>query len=190
MWPWPIRCSNRQDMKVQKHLAGRFTRSSRSFRTLPLEVGFTCTAEQQVFINIYTKHTACCLHTDSDKTLKRQPLFKILKNSSSKFDWRTDHFYLLIALFSASLTGHKTPTYLLTFLLLNRFTALLLHVILSYWVTVALHSAFFFYYPLKCCTNNALWLLNFTWPVQHETATISFSAHILCTQYNHAPVYS
>ena len=190
MWPLLTRSSNRQDMKVQKHLAGRFTRSSRSFRTLSLEVGFTCTAEQQVFINIYTKHTACCLHTDSDKTLKRQPLFKILKTHPPNLIDGLIILFLLIALFSASLTGCKTPIYLLTSLLLNRFTALLLHVILSYWVIVALHSAFFFYYPLKCCTNNALWLLNFTWPVQHETATISFSAHILCTQYNHAPVYS
>ena len=50
------------------------------------------------------------------------------------------------------------------------------------WVTVALYS--FLEYPFKwlqCC-------LVVTWLVPCETAAIS--AHVLCTPYNHAPVYS
>ena len=46
--------------------------------------------------------------------------------------------------------------------------------------------AAFFEYP-KWCTCGAVWLSH-GWPVLHKTAAISM--HVLCTPYNHAPVYS
>ena len=54
-------------------------------------------------------------------------------------------------------------------------------------VTVALHSAFWIASKVTVALHSAFCLF-VTWLVPRETAAVS--AHVLCTPYNHAPVYS
>ena len=56
----------------------------------------------------------------------------------------------------------------------------------AFVVVIVVVLYYVFEYQPKWCTDSAVLVV--TWLVPRETAAVS--AHVLCTPYNHAPVYS